>query len=143
VVITNQAVIARGEATEADVARIHDRLEWELGRDGAYLDAIYLCPHYPRGGFPGERPELKIVCDCRKPAPGLIERACRDLRIDPTLSWMVGDHTRDIEAGRRAGARTILVRTGHAGADGAFTAPPDAFAADIGEAADLILAGAG
>ncbi len=140
VVVTNQAVIARGEASEADVARINARLAWELGEAGAYVDAIYICPHHPEGGFPGERPELKIVCDCRKPRPGMILAACRDLRIDPAASWMVGDHTRDVEAGRRAGTRTILLKTGHGGRDGAFPEPPDHVARDIGEAADLILA---
>jgi len=140
IVVTNQAVIARGEATEADVARIHRHLEWELGKDGAYLDAIYFCPHHPDAGFPGERPELKIVCDCRKPAPGLVEQACRDLDIDPAASWMIGDHTRDIEMARRAGLRSILVRTGHAGADGAFDIQPDHIAADLPAAAQIIAA---
>src|SRR5262249_58639565 len=71
VVLTNQPVIARGEASEADVAATHRRLEWELGKEGAYLDGIYLCPHHPDRGFPGERSELKIPCQCRKPATGL------------------------------------------------------------------------
>jgi len=138
VVVTNQAVIAWGEATEDDVARIHRHLAWELGKEGAYLDAVYLCPHHPAAGSPGERPELKIVCDCRKPAPGMVEQACRDLGIDPAASWMVGDHTRDIEMARRAGLRSILVRTGHAGADGAFDIQPDHIAADLPEAAEII-----
>jgi D,D-heptose 1,7-bisphosphate phosphatase len=141
IVLTNQAVIARGEASEADVARIHRHLEWELGKLGAYLDAVYLCPHHPDGGFAGERPELKIVCDCRKPAPGLALQACRDFDIDPAASWMIGDHTRDIEMARRAGLRSILVRTGHAGADGAFDVRPEHVADDLAAAADIIAAG--
>ena len=138
VLVTNQPVIARGEASEADVARIHRRLEWELGEAGAFLDAIYLCPHHPEAGFPGERSELKVACDCRKPATGLVERACRELGIDAASSWMVGDQTRDIEMARRAGLRSVLVRTGLAGGDGAFECRPDAEAADIAEAAELI-----
>ena len=103
IVLTNQSVIARGEACEADVASIHRRLEWELGKEGAYLDGIYLCPHHPHGGFPGERIDLKMKCECRKPATGLFERACAELRIDRARSWMIGDQTRDIEMARRSG----------------------------------------
>lgn len=139
VVLTNQPVIARGEATEADVATIHRRLQWEIGKQGAYLDAIYVCPHHPDRGFPGERPELKIECQCRKPATGLLERACRDLSIDPTASWMVGDETRDIEMARRGGLRSILVRTGKAGLDHKFHCIPDFVVDDLPAAVTMIL----
>jgi D,D-heptose 1,7-bisphosphate phosphatase len=139
IVLTNQPVIARGEATETDVAAIHRRLEWELGKEGAYLDAIYVCPHHPDRGFPGERPELKIECDCRKPGTGLFERACRELQIDPTNSWLVGDQSRDIESARRAGVRSILVQTGMAGKDGEFQSVPDHVAGDLNAAAGVIL----
>jgi D,D-heptose 1,7-bisphosphate phosphatase len=139
VVLTNQPVIARGEATETEVAAIHRRLEWELGKEGAYLDAIYVCPHHPDGGFAGERAELKLQCDCRKPGTGLFERACRELRIDPAKSWLVGDQTRDVESARRAGVRSILVQTGMAGRDGKFPSPPNHIADDLVGAADVIL----
>ena len=124
VVLTNQPVIARGEASEAEVARIHHRLEWELGKEGAYLDGIYVCPHHPERGYAGERAELELECACRKPATGLCERACAELKLDKTRSWMVGDQTRDIEMARRAGLRCVLVRTGVAGGDGKFAARP-------------------
>ena len=139
VVLTNQPVIARGEASEADVAAIHRRLEWELGKEGAYLDRIYLCPHHPDRGFPGERSELKITCDCRKPATGLFERACDELHIDRANSWMIGDQTRDIEMARRAGLRSVLVRTGVAGSDRQFQVEPNHVASDLSAAADFIL----
>jgi len=139
VVLTNQPVIARGEASEADVAATHRRLEWELGKEGAYLDGIYLCPHHPDGGFPGERSELKIACQCRKPATGLFERACRDLQIEARGSWMIGDQTRDIEMARRAGLRSILVQTGVGGRDAKFQAAPDYIADDLAAAAGVIL----
>ena len=139
VVVTNQPVIARGDATEADVAAVHRRLEWELGKEGAYLDGIYFCPHHPERGFAGERAELKMSCECRKPATGLFERACRDLRIDSAGSWMVGDQTRDIEMARRAGLRSVLVQTGAAGQDGRFEARPDHVAHDLAAAAHVIL----
>jgi len=140
VVVTNQPVIARGEASESDVAAIHRRLEWELGKSGAYLDGIYVCPHHPERGFAGERPELKIACDCRKPATGLVERACRDLRIDITSSWMIGDTTRDMAMARRAGLRSVLLRTGRAGADLKYDAAPDFVVDDLAAAVKLITA---
>jgi D,D-heptose 1,7-bisphosphate phosphatase len=112
VVLTNQPVIARGEASEDDVAAINRRMEWELGKEGAYLDGIYVCPHHPESGFPGERSELKISCNCRKPNTGLLERACGDMPIDIAGSWMIGDRTMDIEMARRAGLRSILVQSG-------------------------------
>jgi histidinol-phosphate phosphatase family protein len=138
IVVTNQPVIARGEATEAEVADIHRKLEWELGKSGAYIDALYLCPHHPDGGFPGERAELKIACDCRKPATGLVNQACHDFGIDRAASWMVGDSTRDVELARRAGLISVLVRTGNAGQDGRYEVRPDHVVADIAAAAELI-----
>lgn len=139
VVLTNQPVIARGEASEADVAAIHRRLEWDLGLEGAYLDGIYLCPHHPDRGFAGERADLKIDCDCRKPAIGLVRRACEDLGIDAANSWMIGDQTRDVEMARRAGIRSILVRTGVAGGDKKFQVEPDLVAENLSVAADFIV----
>ena len=138
IVVTNQPVIARGEATWAEVADIHRKLEWELGKAGAYLDAIYFCPHHPESGFPGERAELKIACDCRKPETGLIDQACRDFAIERASSWMVGDSTRDVELARRAGLRSVLVRTGNRGEDGRYDVRPDHACADIAAAAELI-----
>jgi histidinol-phosphate phosphatase family protein len=131
VVITNQPVVARGQVTPEQLARIHRRLDGLLARHGAYLDATYFCPHHPDGGFPGEVRELKIQCDCRKPRTGLIDASCRDLGIDRATSWMVGDTTSDIEAGRRAGLRTILVRTGYAGQDGKYLFRPDYVVTDL------------
>ncbi len=139
VVLTNQPVIARGEATEREVAAIHRRLAWEIGKEGAYLDAIYVCPHHPDHGFPGERVELKTHCECRKPGTKLLEQACRDLGIDTAQSWMIGDQSRDIEMARRAGLQSVLVQTGMAGRDGNFLASPDHVADDITAAAVVIL----
>jgi len=141
VVLTNQSVIARGQASENDLAAVHRRLEWQLGKAGAYLDAIYVCPHHPDRGFPGERADLKIACDCRKPGIGLVERARRDLAIDLSASWMIGDQTRDVEMARRAGLRSILVQTGAAGGDGQFACAADYVAPDLERAADIVLAG--
>lgn len=138
IVVTNQPVIARGEASWTELDDIHRKLGWELGKADAYLDAIYVCPHHPDAGFPGERPELKIDCDCRKPATGLIDEACRDFAIDRAASWMVGDSTRDVELARRAGLTSVLVRTGNGGKDGRYEVRPDHVVADIAAAAELI-----
>lgn len=105
IVVTNQPVIARGECTWEELQTIHDKMEMELGKDGAFIEAIYVCPHHPDNGFDGERPEYKKDCDCRKPKPGLMLQAARDLNIDLSLSYMIGDSERDIEAGRSAGCR--------------------------------------
>ena len=112
IVITNQPVIARGEADFADVDAVHRRLEHLLAEDGAFLDAIFYCPHHPDKGFKGERPELKIVCDCRKPASGLIDQACELFTIDRANSWLIGDHDRDLECATNAGLKSVLVQTG-------------------------------
>lgn len=141
VVVTNQSVIARGQATERDLADVHRRLVRELGKAGASLDGIYVCPHHPDRGFPGERVDLKIACDCRKPGIGLVERARKDLEIDLSASWMIGDQTRDVEMARRAGLRSILLLTGTAGRDGQFQCSADYVAADLMGAAAFILSG--
>ena len=107
--VTNQPVVARGELTEDGLSLIHKKMEAELGKKGAYLDKIYHCPHHPEKGFPGEIIELKIQCECRKPNPGMLLKAIEDFGIDPSLSWIIGDHMRDIVAGNAVEARTILV----------------------------------
>lgn len=141
VVITNQPVIARGDVSVEGLARVHARLESLLGVDGAFLDGLYFCPHHPDKGFPGEVSELKGSCKCRKPEPGLIDQACRDLGIARRDSWMIGDTTSDVEAGRRAGLRTVLLRSGHAGTDAKYSTPPDYIAPDLADAVEWILSG--
>ena len=99
IVITNQSGVARGYYPEADILAIHDYMNAELKKHGAYLDGLYYCPHHPGGAVP----EYSYECDCRKPKPGLIEQACRDFPIELGLSYMVGDSQRDLECARRAG----------------------------------------
>jgi histidinol-phosphate phosphatase family protein len=141
VVVTNQSVVARGDVTLETLERIHARLEHLLGIEHAYLDRIYACPHHPDRGFHGEVPEFKVACDCRKPATGSIDAACRDLGIGLNGSWFVGDTTSDMETGRRAHLRTVLVRTGHAGQDGRFPFEPDYVVPDLAAAVTWILDG--
>ena len=109
VVVTNQPVVARGELTEEELKLIHDKMETLLGEQGAYLDRIYYCPHHPQSGFPGEIPELKISCECRKPKPGMLLKAAQELNIDLSQSWMIGDGEHDIKAGKAAGCKTALI----------------------------------
>jgi D-glycero-D-manno-heptose 1,7-bisphosphate phosphatase len=108
VMITNQSGIARGYFTEADLARMHDHLRDELSMHGVSIDAIYFCPHHIDGSIPA----LAINCDCRKPQPGMLLQAAADLSIDLRRSWFLGDILDDVEAGNRAGCRTILVDIG-------------------------------
>ena len=112
IVITNQPVIARGEVTYDQLQTIHNKMETLLGHAGAYLDAIYYCPHHPHKGYAGEIPELKIDCKCRKPKPGMLLQAAQDFNIDLTQSWMVGDSENDVLAGRLAGCHTALLGDG-------------------------------
>jgi histidinol-phosphate phosphatase family protein len=140
VVATNQPVIAKGFCTEADLAVIHRKLETLLGREHAFLDRIYYCPHHPQKGFAGERPELKISCECRKPRPGMLLQAARELNLDLPGAWLIGDSTTDVETARNAGVKSVLVRTGHAGRDGKFPGKPDFVAENVLDAVNLILA---
>lgn len=103
IVVTNQPVIARGEVTWEELNEIHKKMATLLGKEGAYVDGIYICPHHPDKGFEGERPEYKIDCDCRKPKPGLLLQAAKDFNIDMSESYMIGDSHRDVEAGENAG----------------------------------------
>lgn len=109
VVVTNQPVIARGEVTYNQLADIHHKMETLLGEQGAYLDDIYFCPHHPHKGYEGEIPELKIDCLCRKPKPGMLQKAAEEHNIDLLKSWMIGDSENDVIAGKTAGCRTGFI----------------------------------
>lgn len=139
VVATNQPAIAKGFMSEDDLAGVHARVEMELGRTHAYLDRIYFCPHHPEKGFAGERPELKIACQCRKPGIGMIEQARRELNIDLSPSWLIGDRTVDVMTARNAGLRSVLLRTGFAGADAKYDVTPDLECESLEEAVRRIL----
>lgn len=112
IVVTNQPVIARGEVTFEGLETIHNKMETLLGKEGAYLDGIYFCPHHPHSGYEGEVKELKIECDCRKPKPGMLLKAAADLNIDLEKSWMIGDSDSDVAAGNEAGCKTIKIEEG-------------------------------
>jgi D-glycero-D-manno-heptose 1,7-bisphosphate phosphatase len=108
VVVTNQSGIAHGLIAPEFVPACHAEMRRRLQPAGADLDALYFCNHHPRGSIK----DLAMECRCRKPLPGMVEDAVRDLQIDPALSWVVGDKWLDVNLGHAVGARSILVRTG-------------------------------
>lgn len=140
VLVTNQSAVARGMITESELDAIHAHLQREVARAGGRLDAVYYCPHHPSEGSGQYRRE----CHCRKPRSGLIERAVRELAIDPATSWIVGDAERDLAAGAALGVRGILVGTGKGSAESARLAElgrePQLRFADVLAAARWIVA---
>lgn len=108
IVVTNQSGIARGLLTEESLAQVHERMKSELAQGGAYVDAIYHCPHHPELGAP---PYL-LECDCRKPKPGLLNRAAEEFELDLSACVAVGDRLRDVETAQAVGGRGVLVLTG-------------------------------
>lgn len=109
IVVTNQSVVARGMCSMKDVDYIHAKLEDLLGREGAYLNDIFFCPHHQDKGYPDENKEYKIDCDCRKPKPGLLLKAAEQYNIDLSQSWIIGDAERDKQAGINAGVKPIII----------------------------------
>ena len=134
VVVTNQSGIARGYFTEADLAAMHAHLARMLAALGVRLDGIYHCPHHPDGVVAG----LARRCDCRKPQPGMLLRAARELHLDLARSWLVGDILDDIEAGQRAGCRTVLVDLGTEPMPQSSLRAPDFVARDTRHALQII-----
>ena len=103
IVVTNQGGVARGYYSEADVRFLHDWMNEELSREGAHLDALYYCPHHPAGCVP----DYARACDCRKPAPKMLNDACRDYHIDKSQSVFIGDAESDMQCAENAGIRGI------------------------------------
>lgn len=134
IVVGNQSVVAYGMASEEKVEAINDEIARRLGRSGGVIDAWYYCPHHPSGVVP----RYAIRCLCRKPGTGMIRRAAKEFNIDLGESFLVGDKTSDILAGKRAGLKTILVRTGYAGADKQYVAVSDFIARNLFQAVSLI-----
>ena len=138
VVITNQSGIARGFFDEAFVGKVHAEMARLLRKEGAAIDGFYFCPHHPTEGIG----RYRRTCSCRKPAPGLLVQAAAELAIDLTRSFMIGDMPKDVEAGQRAGAKGILVRTGYGNTVELGSLAPDYIATDLLDAVSWILAGA-
>ncbi len=124
VVITNQSAIGRAIIDEPFLHQVHAALDERLAAGRARIDAYYFCPHHPEAAI--ER--YRQACRCRKPGPGMIEQACRDLDLDPQRSVMVGDRWLDVASGRAAGTQTVFVRSGHGSVDA--DQPPSDLEAD-------------
>jgi D-glycero-D-manno-heptose 1,7-bisphosphate phosphatase len=133
IVVTNQSGVSRGFFPESLVQETHEKLERELAAAGARVDGIYFCPHIGADD-----------CDCRKPKPGMMERAAREHGLQLEGSWVVGDRYTDIELAHNAGCRSILVLTGYGRGDlewnrERWPRPPEFVAENLNEAADIIL----
>jgi D-glycero-D-manno-heptose 1,7-bisphosphate phosphatase len=136
IVITNQSGVARGIFSEDRLQTVDKHIQKHVLSGGAHIDAFYYCPHHPEHGvYP-----YRQACECRKPEPGLIKKAAREHQIDLSRSFMVGDHSCDIQAGKKAGVRTVFVLTGHGSREKEKLAErPDHTAANLSAAVDWIL----
>ena len=136
IIVSNQPVVARGECTFDEVNEMFDKIETLLGKDGAYIDGVYYCPHHPKSGFIGEVKELKIDCDCRKPKIGMLLKAANDFNLDLPKCVMIGDGENDVKTGKNAGIKTVLVKTG---IQDDCNVSPDFIANDLLEAVNFAL----
>jgi len=138
-IVTNQAGVARGFFPESILPALHAEMERLLRKERARIDGLYYCPHHPTEGVPPYR----VACDCRKPAPGLLIKAATRFGLDLPSSYMVGDHLSDVECGRRVGAQTVLLLTGHgreqADKMASLPAPPSYVADNLYAAVEWIL----
>ncbi len=140
IVVTNQAGVARGYFEEGLIHEVHQKLRDELNRSGAYLDAIYYCPHHPSSG----NPPYRLDCDCRKPKPGMLLRAALEFEIDLKGSFMIGDRYSDIELAHNAGTKSIFVLSGYGLGEFEYhrqdwKVQPDWVAKNLLEATEIIL----
>jgi histidinol-phosphate phosphatase family protein len=128
IVVTNQSAIARGLMSREDLEDIHSRMLAAVEEAGGRIDAVYVCAHHP-----------EEKCICRKPLTGLIDLAAVTYDLDLEESWMVGDNTKDVQTGKKAGCKTILVATGYGGKDGLHNVEPDYRAKTLKDAVKLII----
>ena len=141
VVATNQSGLARGYFPEDLLEAVHEKMRRELAAGGARVDAVYVCPHHPEA----KAARYRLDCDCRKPKPGLLLQAARELNLDLPRSYMVGDRWNDLRCGAAVGAKNILVRSGYGRGEELYIGPheslgPDRIAEDLAAAADWIAA---
>ena len=139
VVVTNQSVVARGLCTEDQLRTIHDKMNELLCSEGARLDGLYYCCHYPPDRLSKGSTDYFVDCECRKPKRGLIDRAVKDLRIDLGRSALVGDSTTDLETARRVRIPGILTTTGYAGRDRHYDLTPDERVSNLNQAVTWFL----
>jgi D-glycero-D-manno-heptose 1,7-bisphosphate phosphatase len=136
IMVSNQSGIAKGYFSELDLSVVINKIRTDLAEQGIEITAVYYCPHYPDTAFV----DYAKNCDCRKPAPGMLLQAAKEFNIDLGKSWMIGDILDDMEAGKRAGCKTILLDVGNE-TEWKFDKfrKPDFFAGDMDKAAWIIL----
>jgi len=135
IVVTNQPVVARGLISEKGVEDLHQILQNRLNKQGAFIDKFYFCPHHPEATLK----KYRVVCDCRKPEIKLFKEAAKKFKINLKKSIMIGDMTQDILAGKKAGMKTILVKSGYGGKDGKYAIKPDYYTRNTASALKLSL----
>ncbi len=140
IVISNQSGLARGYFPEELLSEVHEKMNMLLAEKGAHVDAIHYCPHHPEA----KKEKFRETCDCRKPKPGLVLQAAKELDIDPEKSFVVGDRWSDIKTAVNCGAKSILVRTGYGRGDEKYIGShqeiqPDIKCDDLTEAVGWIL----
>jgi D-glycero-D-manno-heptose 1,7-bisphosphate phosphatase len=131
IVVTNQSCIGRGIVRAETVDDINSRMVNEIHKSGGRIDGVFLCPHHPEAG-----------CKCRKPGTGMIDKAVKQLGLNPAESWVVGDNISDIQMGRKAGCRTILVRSGLGETfitEAKKLSPPPLIVKDLAKAVKIII----
>ena len=139
IAITRQPVVDCGKCNFEELERIHNRIYTLLGKEGAYLDGLYFCPHHPDKGFDDEISEFKFDCDCRRPKTGMLERAESDFNVDLTQSWFIGDTTVDVQTGINAGMRTVILETGDPRKNEKYDVRADAVCHDLLSAVRYVL----
>jgi D-glycero-D-manno-heptose 1,7-bisphosphate phosphatase len=137
--VSNQPAAAKGTVSKAELEAVQGRVLELLAQAGVHFDRFYICPHHPDGVVPG----LSGPCDCRKPSPGMLLTAAREIEIDLARSWMIGDTDSDIAAGRAAGCRTLLVEHEQSGHKRESGSRADAVADSLGEGVAFVLNGGG
>lgn len=119
VVVTNQSGLARGYFPEELLLAVHEKMKRQLTEYGAHVDGIYVCPHHPEA----KREQYRVACDCRKPKPGLLLQAARDMGLDLAASYVVGDRWSDLKTAAACGAAPVLVLTGYGRGDAQYIGP--------------------
>ncbi len=140
IVVTNQAGVARGYFSEELIDTVHGQMTKELTANGGRIDAIYYCAHHPSIG----EPPYRVACDCRKPQPGLINRAAEQFDVDLSSSWMIGDRYSDVELARNAGVKSMFVLSGYGRGEWehqrtTWSAQPDLIAENLLDAVQMIV----
>jgi histidinol-phosphate phosphatase family protein len=137
--LTNQSVIARNLCDFDELQMIHNRMDRLLGEASCYLDDLFFCPHHPDSGYPEERKEYKVLCQCRKPAIGMVKQAVAKYNLDLSQCWMIGDRGVDIQLAQNCGMKSILVQTGFISLIDQQDLKPDFIAKDLFEAVKHII----